>query len=66
MANKELEQLIETIRGWAGWRVVKAKKGWIAYPPDKHQPGIAIHRTESDHRAMRNTISRLRKAGAPI
>lgn len=66
MANREVRDLIETIRGWAGWRVVETKKGWIAYPPDKNLPGVAIHGTESDHRAMRNTIARLRKAGAPI
>jgi len=46
--------------------VEEVKKGWIIYPPNKAIAGIAVHSTESDHRAMRNTIARLKKAGAPL
>lgn len=47
-----------------GWRVEPTKSGhWNFYPPDPTQ-GIVNHAgTPSDHRAMKNTISRLKRAG---
>lgn len=64
--SKELKNLIKAAQSWNGWRVAETKNGWMIYPPDKNLPGILVHATESDHRAMRNTIARLRRAGAPI
>jgi hypothetical protein len=66
MADKETRRLIRTIGSWDGWRVIPTKAGWIAYPPDRTVPGIAIHATPSDHRATANVKARLRRAGAPI
>jgi hypothetical protein len=66
VANKDVDDLIDEIRRWKGWRVVPTRKGWIVYPPDRTQPGIAIHKTPSDKRAMKNAIARLRRAGGPI
>jgi hypothetical protein len=45
---------------------VETKGGWMVYPADKSFPGISIHATPSDHRMWQNTISRLRRAGAPV
>lgn len=64
--KKEIRRLIEQARTWAGWRVVETKGGWMVYPADKSFPGISIHGTPSDHRMWQNTISRLRRAGAPV
>jgi hypothetical protein len=59
-------RLIRQARRWPGWRVEDTRNGWTIYPPDRRQPPIVVHRTESDRRAERNTIARLRRAGAPV
>lgn len=64
--KKEIKRLIEAASHWPGWRVEATKSGWMLYPPDKSQSGVLIHGTESDKRAMANTISRLRQRGAPV
>jgi hypothetical protein len=46
-----------------GWRVVEVTNGWMLYPPDQEQSPVLVHKTESDHRAIRNTISRMRQRG---
>lgn len=66
MADKSVEALVRQIRSWEGWRVEETRDGYNAYPPDRAQRPINFHRTPSDHRWYRNTISRLRRAGAPI
>lgn len=66
MADKEIDRLINEASGWPGWRVEKTRKGWVLYPPDKSQSGVTIHGTPSDWRAWKNTISLLRKRGAPV
>ena len=49
--EKDIRKLIKDAEGWAGWRVVEIKKGWILYPPNKDLPGVTIHKTPSDWRA---------------
>jgi hypothetical protein len=66
MAKKEVRDLITAAERWPGWRVEQTKNGWMLYPPNKALAPVLIHRTESDHRALRNTLARLRKAGAPV
>ncbi len=46
-----------------GWRVVEVANGWMLYPPDATESGVLIHKTESDQRAIRNTIARMRQRG---
>ena len=46
-----------------GWRVVEVKNGWMLYPPDPAQSPVLVHKTESDQRAIRNTIGRMRHRG---
>jgi hypothetical protein len=46
-----------------GWRVVEVKNGWMLYPPDSTQSPVLVHKTESDQRAIRNTIGRMRQRG---
>ncbi len=64
--NREVKDLIADCVTWPGWRVEEVKKGWMIYPPDKRLPAIAVHKTPSDHRAWKNTLSRLRRSGAPL
>ncbi len=64
--KKDIRKLIEAAQSWAGWRVEQRSKGWFLYPPDKALSPICIHNTPSDHRAWQNTLSRLRRAGAPV
>lgn len=66
MNNKEIRRLIKDAEKWPGWRVVPVKGGWNLFPPDKTMPPINVHKTPSDHRAWKNTMARLRRAGAPI
>jgi hypothetical protein len=64
--QRDIRDLIAEARKWPGFRVEEVKKGWLVFPPDKSLPAIAIHKTPSDHRAWQNTISRLRRVGAPV
>lgn len=66
MNSKEVKSLIQQAQGWAGWRVVEIKKGWMIYPPDKALSGVVVHKTPSDWRAWKNTMSELRRRGAPV
>lgn len=64
--NREIRELVAQVQKWPGWRVEEAKAGWMIYPPDKKFPGIAVHETPSDHRALKNIIGRLRRSGGPV
>lgn len=44
-----------------GATVVATRSGWMIRPLTG--PGIAIHKTESDRRALQNTRARIRRAG---
>jgi hypothetical protein len=50
----------------AGWRVRKAKHGKVAYPSDASSAPIWFGGTPSDHRAFRNAVSGLRRAGLAV
>ena len=50
----------------AGWRVRKAKHGWVAYPADTSCSPVKYGGTPSDHRAIRNVVSGLRRGGLTI
>ncbi len=63
--EREVRELVEEVKGW-GWRVEETKKGWMLFPVDKSQSPVIVHKTPSDHRWRKNTISQLRKRGAPI
>lgn len=45
-----------------GARIKETKSGYVIYPPDGGQP-FAMHGTESDVRAERNTKARAARAG---
>ena len=64
--NKEVKQLLAQIESWQGWRIEEKAKGWMVYPPDKTLSGVMIHGSPSDHRWLKNTMSELRKRGAPV
>jgi hypothetical protein len=62
MAADELQR-VRTEAQAQGWRVVEVTKGWMLYPSDPALSPVLVHKTESDHRAVRNTISRMRQRG---
>lgn len=66
MASKDLSKLVKQAAGWPGWKVEESKNGYVIYPPNKGLSAVTIHKTESDHRAMANTLARLRQRGAPL
>ncbi|SMY01285.1 hypothetical protein [Brevibacterium aurantiacum] len=47
-------------------RIIEKKSGWMVYPPDRNGTPVMIHLTTSDHRAMKNARSLLRKAGFDV
>lgn len=59
--RKDTKKLIRNLER-QGWRVEQRGSLIQAYSPDGATL-ISFHSTESDHRAMRNTIARLRKGG---
>jgi hypothetical protein len=49
----------------AGWQVKPTSKGFMLLSPNGKDQ-IAVHGSESDHRSVRNTEARLRRAGLDI
>jgi hypothetical protein len=64
MAHKETEALVRKLRAM-GWEVAEGRH-YTAYPPDKSKAPITFAKTPSDRRALKNTISLLRRAGADL
>jgi hypothetical protein len=46
-----------------GWRIVKGRKHVKWIPPDPGKPIVVSAATPSDHRAVKNTRSLLRRSG---
>lgn len=46
-----------------GFEIKETKKGWIIFPPNPAAPVVVILKTESDHRAVLNTLARLQRSG---
>lgn len=46
-----------------GWRVERTKAGYLLYPPDRRLGPVAVHRTPSDRRAVRNFRAEMVKRG---
>lgn len=46
-----------------GWTRRDTKKGFFLVPPDPTKPLVQIHRTPSDHRALKNTLAQMRRSG---
>ena len=61
--SNEATKLIKRLTD-LGVPVRDTKAGWMVLAPDG--TSITIHRTESDHRAIKNTLSRLKKAGVQL
>lgn len=61
-ADKNLKTLLEKLEA-QGWRIERTRKGFMCYPPDKSKQSVLIHGSESDHRAMKNTLARLKRNG---
>jgi hypothetical protein len=66
MASKEIKQLVRKLEQ-QGWRVELGGGGhYKAFPPDVTKPMVTFASTPSDHRALRNIISMLRRSGADL
>lgn len=60
--DKELKKLFQQIEAQGG-RIKPTRNGFMVYPPTPDGRLVAIHKTPSDHRAMKNTRAELRRAG---
>jgi hypothetical protein len=45
-----------------GWRVKDKKGGWMLFAPDRIGK-VMVHKTASDHHALGNLLSEMRKLG---
>lgn len=61
-SKKETREVVREAQR-QGFRVKDTKSGWLLFPNDKSLPPVLVHKTPSDHRAWRNTLARLRRAG---
>lgn len=61
-----LKEVLKAARD-AGWKVTMTGGGhWRLVPPDLSQPMVHTGSTPSDHRAVKNLVSQLRKSGLEI
>ena len=60
--DKKLRNLFAELTA-QGWTVRAAKKGWMAIPPDKSEPLVAIHGTARGARSWENMIAQLKRSG---
>jgi len=60
--DKEQKKLLSELKD-QGFRIEEVKSGWMIYPPDPNLQPVLIHKTESDPRASKNTLSRLKRSG---
>ncbi len=59
--KKELKKIFAAAEE-QGWRVGDTKDGWQLFAPDGENI-VTVHGTPSDHRALANTVSRMRQYG---
>jgi hypothetical protein len=59
--KKDAQKLIAKVQE-QGWRVDDKGSAWLRYSPDG-KTIVTIHKTPSDHRALKNAISRLKRGG---
>jgi hypothetical protein len=65
MGSKSLKQEAEKLVRLAekqGFKVKEKKSGWMVLTPNG-QGAVMIHKTPSDHRALKNELARLRRYG---
>lgn len=60
--NRELRRIFAELTE-QGFRTTETKKGWIVYPPDPSRGVVVAHSTPSDHRAIKNFVGDLKRAG---
>lgn len=59
--SKEVKNLLKQAEK-QNWRVKEKKKGWMLYSPDGVTK-VMIHKTASDHHALDNAVSEMRRGG---
>lgn len=62
MASKDWKKVVKAARD-QGWTEKPVKKGLMLLPPDKTKPGVTVHKTPSDVRAIDNKIAEMRRSG---
>ena len=60
--KKDMAKLVKKVDATPGWRVEDRQDCWMCYSPN-NGPIVNAHKTPSDHRAIKNTLARLRQAG---
>jgi predicted RNA binding protein YcfA (HicA-like mRNA interferase family) len=60
--KKELKEIVKSAEN-QGWRVERTKKGHLKFLAPDHENIVVAAGTPSDHRALTNLVSRLRRFG---
>lgn len=63
--NSEWKHLLDAAHR-AEWKVRKVHHGFMLYPQRKDRPPVVLGGTPSDHRALRNAVCELRRAGLNV
>lgn len=62
MSAKEIKKIIKEAER-QGWRVEMRSKHYMAFPPDKSHGPVTLPVSPSDHRAVKNVLSEMRRRG---
>jgi hypothetical protein len=60
--SKEFQRYLRAAKD-QGWIQVPTRKGMQLVPPDPGRPIVQVHKTPSDHRALRNLLAEMRRSG---
>lgn len=65
--SKDMRDLMDRVSKLDGWRVeFSGGAGWKVFPPPPHRPISVAHGPRNGYRQRKNTIAKLRRAGAPL
>lgn len=62
--NKDLKNLVKSLED-QGWTTRDTRKGLYLLAPDG-VGAVLVHYTNSDHRAWKNTLAEIRRAGGSV
>jgi len=66
MPSKDIADLMRQVEALEGWRVENLAKTWKVWPPDGGRPISVAHGPRNAWRTKKNTLAKLRRAGAPL
>jgi hypothetical protein len=63
--SKEVNEMIDQVAD-QGWRIEDGGSAIKLWPADKSKGMVTVHKTPSDHRAVKNTRAQIRRAGGNV